>query len=195
MNPSAQAIDSSIAGRRTVISSRVFGVLLFVFVDVMFFSALISSYFVIKRGREVWDIPGTVHLPVAASGFNTGVLFLSGLSLFLAGRALGMRKNIADVRSHLTRAIVLAGFFVIFQFYLGLGLVNAGLTMKSNIFGGCYFLMVGAHGLQVLFGILAMVKFYFSIDKMIDRSALRALQTFWLFVVGVWPVLYVQIYF
>lgn len=190
MNGMEGAIGLRFPRQRTPITSPVFGALLFVFVEVMFFSALISSYFVIKRGREVWDIPGTVHLPTVAAGFNAAILLLSGLYLFLAGRG-----RAANVRGHVLRALLLGSFFLMYQIHLGSELVRAGLTMTSSIFGGCYFLIVGAHGLQVLLGILAMTKLYLDLNKKINLSLLKAVQVFWLFVVASWPILYAQIYF
>lgn len=186
----------SIAARRQpLISNAVFAVLLFVFVEIMFFAALISSFVVIRKGRVVWDIPENIHLPVLAGGFNTLVLLLSGLSLVLAALALKARKDSHIVQGHILRAAVLAGLFAAFQSFWGMKLMHLGLTMKSSIFGACYFLLIGAHGLHVLIGIAAMAFLHFQPQKKIEVSSLRALQIFWLFVVGVWPILYVQLYF
>ena len=186
---------TAVVRRSPLISNAVFAVLLFVFVEIMFFAALISSFVVIRRGRVIWDIPESIHLPVLASGFNTLVLFLSGLSLILAMLALKARKDSNVVHRYILRAAMLAGLFAAFQSFWGLKLMSLGLTMKSSIFGACYFLLVGAHGLHVLIGIAAMVILSFRSQKKIELSSLRALQIFWLFVVGVWPILYVQLYF
>lgn len=179
--------------RAPVISNAVFATLLFVFVEIMFFSALISSFLVIRRGRVIWDIPENVHLPVLAGGFNTLVLLLSGLSLILATGALKGRKDEATARAHLSRAIFLGGLFAAFQCFWCFKLMNLGLTMGSSIFGACYFLLVGAHVVHVLMGVFAMVFLYR--QNGLRLGSLRALQVFWLFIVGVWPVLYAQLYF
>jgi heme/copper-type cytochrome/quinol oxidase subunit 3 len=186
---------TAVARQRPLISSPVFATLLFVFVEIMFFSALVSSLVVIRKGRVVWDIPANIHMPALAGGFNTLVLLLSGLSLVLAATALKARQNPDVVRGHLLRATLLAVLFVAFQAFWGVKLMNLGLTMESSIFGACYFLLIGAHGLHALIGIAAMVLLYFKSQKELKPSSLYALQIFWLFIVGIWPVLYAQLYF
>ena len=143
----------------------------------MFFAALMSSYFVIKRGRPdfVTDI---VPLPVHAAGFNVAVLLFSGVLIF---------------RKQLLQTIIVGTFFLLFQIFLCFKLMNAGLTMNTSIFGGCYYLMVGAHIAHVIFGLIAMMRLY--LDEKIDTHSMRAAQVYWIFVVAVWPVLYAQIYF
>jgi heme/copper-type cytochrome/quinol oxidase subunit 3 len=181
--------------RAPPISNAVFAALLFVFVEIMFFAALISSFVVIRRGRVIWDIPEGIHLPVLAGGFNTLVLLFSGLFIVLATMASKARKDPSVVHGHILRAAVLAGLFIAFQAFWGMKLMHLGLTMESSIFGACYFLLIGAHGLHVLIGIAAMAVLHFQSQKKIELSSLRALQVFWLFVVGIWPVLYAQLYF
>ena len=148
--------------RKTIIPTPVFGMLIFVFVEIMFFSALFSSYFVIRRGREDWIVPGAAHMPVLASGFNTLVLLLSCFFLFLPGR-----RNII-------RAAALGTCFVGYQSYLGAKLVAAGMTMKSSFFGAFFFLIVGAHGLHALFGIAAMTSLLLGARRMIDLNVLKS---------------------
>jgi len=185
----------------TIISSRVIGVLVLIFVEGMFFSALVSSYFVMKKGRDIWNAAGSIHLPVMAAGFNTLVLFASCVSLFLAGRSFKNQQNTKMAASHLLRALILGVFFLTFQAYLTVQLINAGMTITSSVYGGCYHLLVGFHLTQVLLGVFFMGKFYQNLlsDKPKVNSTIRdhfnSLQIFWLFVVGIWPVLYAEIYF
>src|SRR6185437_12604853 len=96
----------------------VFAVLLFLFVDVMFFAAFLSSYYVIKRGRTDW-IPAAIHLPVWPVGFNTAVLLLSGAFMIAASRKT----------SHLVRSLILGVLFLIFQFSSAFRLIHSGLTL------------------------------------------------------------------
>ena len=173
-----------------LISSRVVGVLVLIFVEMMLFSALLSSFFVMKKGREIWDAAGSIHLPVLATGFNTLVLLASGVSLFFAGKALKTHQDIKLASLHLFRAIALSCFFLAFQIYLGVQLINSGLTISSSVFGGCFHLMVGMHLLQALMGTLFMVKLYRNINttNTVDstmKDHFNSLQIFWLFVMGI----------
>lgn len=182
------------------ISSRVVGVLVLVFVETMFFSALISTYFVIKKGRDIWNAAGTIQLPALATGFNTLILLASALFLLLSGRALKKHHDVKAAAAHLFRAIIFGGFFILFQIYLGVQLVQSGLTISSSVFGGCYYLLLGAHLSQAFLGTFFMIRLFSKInsgtqDTSLLRDYLNSLQIFWLFVVGIWPVIYAEIYF
>ena len=191
-------------GNQSVISSRIIGVLVLIFVEIMFFSALLSSFFVMKRGRELWNTAGSIQLPVLATGFNTVVLLSSGLFLFLAGKAL-KNSNGKLAGAHLFRAIALGGFFLAFQSYLGVQMINSGLTISSSVFAGCFHLLIGIHLMQVVLGIFFMIKIFpkinsakFGTDQNADQTLqdqFNSLQVFWLFIMGIWPVIYAEVYF
>ena len=187
--------DSVALRRRQVVPAPVFAVLLFLFVDVMFFTACMSSYYVIKRGRTDW-IPASVHLPVWPATFSTFVLLLSGFFMIAAVRKSSPKKGFAETRSQLGRALILGLLFLAFQLSSAIHMVRSGLAIQSSVFAGCYFMLIGAHALNVLAGVVAIawVLRRLGRDPKVGKSALVALQFFWLFVVGIWPVLYAQIY-
>lgn len=189
------AINRGVKPRRQVaISSQVFGALLFVFVDLMFFSAFYSSYFVIKRGR-VWELPANVQVPQFAAAVAVIPLLVSGLALFLAGRAFVKQKDYVEARRRTLQAIGFAMVFLGLQGHLLFSLFNSGLTMNSGLFGACFFLIVAAHAVHVFVGILTMFKLFSSIGDQLEPASLKAMQVVWLFVVGVWPVFYAEIFF
>jgi heme/copper-type cytochrome/quinol oxidase subunit 3 len=193
---SANLTGTAAAPRRgTGIPNAVFGVVLLLFVELMFFSALFSSYFVIRRGRIEWDIPQTVQLPTLEAGFISIVLVLSVVFLFLAGRDLKQGADkFVQARMNMTRAQVLAALFVVFQGWFAYRLVGAGMTMTNSLFGACFYLIVGAHALHLVAGLLVMTRMSLKIDSSLEVSSLNALQIFWAFLVAVWLVFYVQIY-
>jgi cytochrome c oxidase subunit III len=178
--------------RQLLIPSRVIGTFLLIFVELMFFSALFSAYFVIKKGRS-WELPG--HLPQVAAGFNTAVLVMSGISLIFAQRAFDKHKDFQAYRSHAWRALSLGVLFTAFQIFFSVKLVMGGMTMSSSIFGGCYFLLVGVHLFHVLLGLVLLAKLCRGAFKAIDSSLTASILIYWLFVVAVWPVIYGEIYF
>ncbi len=199
----AGPVSTGAARRGPAIPSAIFGVLLLLFVELMFFSALFSSYFVIRRGRIEWDMPKTVQLPVLEAGFNSLVLVLSVVFLFLAGRALkqgagelaqvGLKTRM-KARMNVTRAQILGALFVAFQAWFAYRLVGAGMTMTNSLFGACFYLIVGAHALQIVAGLLVMTNLSLKIEGGLAVSTFNALQIFWAFLVAVWLVFYVQIY-
>lgn len=168
---------------------------IFVVTEVMFFVALVTAYTVIRSTKGDWVPPADIRLPVLATGFNTLILFLSGVFLFQSGQALsnGQKERSSTL---LLRAMICGICFVSIQGYEWVQLVTEGMTMKSSIFGACFYLLIGSHGLHALGG--AIFLFYAWRLLRQDRLLLeyhRAVQVFWFFIVGVWPVLYGLVYF
>ena len=92
-------------------------------------------------------------------------------------------------------AIAAGAFFVVFQGYEWATLIRDGLTLTSTSHGGFFYLIVGMHALHVT-AALAVFIWIFSLLQKNELTApgLRAMQIYWYFVVGLWPILYWQIY-
>lgn len=179
--------------REPVIPNAVFGMVLFVLVEVMFFAAFISSHMVVKAGTAVWPPPGQPRLPVEQTTFNTSFLVLSGVALFLAGRAF--RKEPARARIPLYAAMGLGTLFVGLQGVEWTRLIGEGLTLTSSTHGGFFYLIVGMHALHALAALAGLGWVAWRLSRgVLTREQLQASQVFWYFVVGVWPFLYWQVY-
>jgi cytochrome c oxidase subunit III len=61
---------------------------LFLVTEIMFFTALIGTYIVLRNGSRHWPTPEQVHLVEALGAFNTFVLIISSLTIVLAHVAL-----------------------------------------------------------------------------------------------------------
>jgi cytochrome c oxidase subunit III len=58
------------------------------------------------------------------------------------------------------------------------------------------FLLIGTHGLHAAAAALALISLYVQLRRgTLKLDHLRAMQIFWYFVVGIWPVLYGLVYF
>ena len=192
MNTSAMDVPT----RRTpLLSNQVFGMTVFVITEVMFFTALLSAYLVIRAGNEGFTVPANIKLPVTTTAFNTFVLLLSGGLLIWAGRVFSKNAHDARVRSLWLKSILEGFFFVGFQGFEWIQLISYGLTLKSSIFGACFYLLIGMHGLHALIGVLAMAYFYATGKDRFSLESFKAMQIFWLFIVAVWPILYFLVYF
>ena len=187
-------ITSSFASpdRSPLLPNKILGMTIFVFTEVMFFTALISAFLVIKGDQGSWEIPFDIRLPVLSTAYNTLILFFSGVLLFLVGRK---QISFSLQKRYLGWSAALGLVFVCFQGYEWAQLISYGLTMSSSIFGALFFLLIGCHGLHVLLGALALLYFYYGSSTAVEMESLRALQIFWFFVVGVWPILYILVYF
>jgi cytochrome c oxidase subunit 3 len=182
------------ARREPVVPSGVLGMLIFVATEIMFFSGLISA-FVIGKSNAVggWPPPGQPRLPVEETAVNTAALLASGVALYVANRAF--RSGSATTRRWLFVSIALGGFFVVFQGAEWVALIREGLTVTSSQLGGFFYLIVGAHALHVVAGFIVLLYTYQRLSHGdLDRFAFWPAQIFWYFVVGVWPILYWQVY-
>jgi len=190
-------ISASNIRKRTnvMIPDHVFGALVFVFVEIMFYSALLSSFVVMRRGRDSWG-QGDFHaLPVSAEGFNGLVLLLSMASVFLALRALSGQP--LQARAHLFRATGLAVLFWGYQLVLGWKLYAGGVTLTSSVFSGCLYLLLGSHLLQAVLGSAWMGKLVIDMGRNKPSTAgnLRGLAVLWCFLFAIWPAIYGVLFF
>mgnify|MGYP001549253523 FL=1 len=180
--------------REPVLPNGVLGMLIFVATEIMFFSGLISA-FVIGKSNAIggWPPPGQPRLPVEETAVNTAALLASGVALYLANRAF--KNDSPNTKRLLGLAIALGGFFVLFQGAEWVALIGEGLTLTSGQLGGFFYLLVGTHALHVLVGFIILLYTYqkLSHDEL-DRFTFWPAQIFWYFVVGVWPILYWQVY-
>ncbi len=183
--------------RPPAVPSVILGTLIFVLTEVMFFSALVSSFMVIRsKVFGDWTPPADIRLPVVATAFNTAVLLTSGVLMYLATRAFARPGGRDQTKKLYLAAMLLGAFFVLFQGYEWVKLIGWGMTMQSGIFGATFFMLVGSHGLHVLGAVVIMAFLYRRLlAGSLKLDEMRAMRIFWLFVVAVWPVLYRLVYF
>jgi cytochrome c oxidase subunit 3 len=182
------------ARREPVLPNGVLGMLIFVATEIMFFSGLISA-FVIGKSNALggWPPPGQPRLPVEETAVNTAALLASGVVLYFANRSF--QKDAPNTKRLLAISIALGGFFVLFQGAEWVLLIREGLTLTSGQLGGFFYLLVGSHAVHVAAGFLILLYTYKKLSRDdLDRFTFWPAQIFWYFVVGVWPILYWQVY-
>ena len=181
---------------KPAISSGVLGMLIFMVTEAMFFAGLISAYMVIRAGLEEWPPWGQPRLPVVATSFNTIVLLASGF-LMAHSRVCFKKGELANGRRWLGISILSGTFFLVFQGYEWVQLLNFGLTLSSSVFGGLFYLLIGAHGFHVMGALAVLIYAWYRLktpENPITPEGLFPFQLLWYFVVCVWPVLYVLVY-
>ena len=181
---------------RTPVSSGVLGMLIFMVTEAMFFAGLVSAYLVIRAGIEEWPPWGQPRLPVVATAFNTVVLLASGF-IMAHSRACFKKKELALGRRWLGISILLGSFFLVFQGYEWIQLLKFGFTLSSSVYGGLFYLLIGAHGLHVMGALTVLIYAWYKIKtpgNHITPEGLFPFQLLWYFVVCVWPVLYLLVY-
>ena len=178
------------------VPNAVLGTMIFVAAEVMFFAALISAHTIARSTAlgGVWPPPSQPRLPVERTAFNTTLLLLSGVLLWLSNRNLDLAPPRA--RRYLEGAIALGIGFVSLQGVEWVGLLREGLTLRSSAMGAFFYLIVGAHALHAVAAITALAWVYVWMRRERQMpAAFAATQVFWYFVVLVWPVIYLRVYF
>lgn len=180
--------------RYRVASDGALGMLIFVLAEVMLFAGLISAFSIIKvQAVGGWPPPNQPRLPIEATAFNTVALLASGALMFLASRAF--RQDPERARAPMLAAMALGAFFVLFQGAEWVMLIGQGLTLTTSTHGSFFYLIVGLHGLHAIAALGAVAWAVLLLQRgALGQSTFSAVQIFWYFVVGVWPVLYWQVY-
>jgi cytochrome c oxidase subunit III len=172
------------------------GVLIFIGSEVMLFAGLISAFLVAHASAPFWPPPNQPRLPVTATGFNTGLLVLSGLTMLAVVRFL-RRHDRRRATLWMTVTAVLGAVFLAIQGTEWTRLIRFGLTMTSSLYGGMFYLIVGAHALHL---VIALVVLSFVTARLWrgcyerDFRGVVACSAYWSFVVILWPVIYALVY-
>ena len=176
------------------VPSAVLGVSLFVFSEAMLFAGLISAFSITRASSLLgWPPPGQPRLPAEATALNTLALLVSGVVLYLAGRAHARERRTAA--TPMLVALSLAAFFVLFQGYEWVQLLGEGLTLTSSQHGSFFYLIIGIHALHCIAAIAALAWIYRRLTHgLLAASTFQAVRVFWYFVVGLWPLLYWRVY-
>ncbi|MDP6931121.1 MAG: heme-copper oxidase subunit III [Planctomycetota bacterium] len=192
-HPGQPAHDS---GHPRRFGNAVVGTSVFIFTEVMFFCGLVSAYLVLRSHTE-WPPADQPRLPVMVTGINTVVLLASAVSVWGVPGAL--RSDRPDIAKQWLLTTILMGVtFLAIQGYEWTRLIGFGLTTNSSLYGAMFYIVIGAHAAHVVGGI-AMLSL---VRRKMTRGAYSAsnldgvvaMRLFWLFVVGVWPILYVMVY-
>src|SRR5579883_1595958 len=123
--------------------------------DCMFFGSLIASY-IVYRGKwqgvptpnDVFDIPYT-----SVSAF---VLLMSSLAMVLALAAI-QRGDIRRMRVWLSTTALLGAVFISGQIYEFTSFIERGMTIKTNVTSGAFYVLTGFHGVHVTIGIIMLL--------------------------------------
>jgi heme/copper-type cytochrome/quinol oxidase subunit 3 len=183
-----------------VIRNGALGMILFIATEMMFFGGLISG-FVVNAADNIgaWPPKWQPRLPVYETAFNTFLLLVSAVTMFLAVKAAKTKDpSNKKVSLYLKLTMLLGAGFVIFQGVEWTQLIHAGMTTSSSLFGAFFYTIVGAHGLHAVGGLLYLiyvsVKILRASDWEFKTGYLTTISLFWYFVALLWPVLYTLVY-
>jgi heme/copper-type cytochrome/quinol oxidase subunit 3 len=171
--------------------------LMFLAFETMFFGGLVGAFLVFRLASPSWPPPGEPYLPIAVTWVNTGVLLWSGLTMRRAHRAIREGSRARLIRG-LGLTAILGTVFLAVQGSEWVRLVRFGLTLRSGTYGATFYTLIGCHGLHVLGAVVWLLlvlllagRGRFSAER---HVAVQLCTIYWMFVVGLWLVLFPLVY-
>jgi len=195
------------------------GMWIFLASEVMFFTALIGSYVILRFGAPgEWARPGVV-LNVPVTAFNTFLLICSSVSMVKAFAAIA-DGNQKMLKVWLLLTIIGGAMFVSIQAYEYTHLVERGFLPSGvrdgselaalvangtlpqatmGLYGSTFYIMTGFHGFHVTCGVIAMTYLFFTkaLRGKYTQQDYRGIETvglYWHFVDLVWIILFTIVY-
>ena len=187
---------ATIESTDTGIPSGKLGMWLFLVSEVMFFTALIAAYVVLRMGHPAW--PGSDgHLSIPLGTINTFVLICSSTTIVLA-MAAAEAGSLGPARRWLLTTVLLGGVFLVIKSIEYSAKFSHHIFPSTNVFWSCYFTMTGLHALHVIVGMILnlwILRLTFSASVWSRRSHLLELGgLYWHFVDIVWIFLFPLLY-
>ena len=164
--------------------------------ECLLFGALISTYILYRHKavhgatpKQLYDIPFT-----SVSSF---VLLMSSLSMVLALAAI-QRNDSRRLRVWLGATAMLGSVFIAGQVYEFTSFIRRGMTLKTNVTSGAFFVLTGFHGVHVTIGIIMLLSLVnLSIRGKIPQSKSEIVEIaglYWHFVDIVWVIIFTVVY-
>ncbi|MBI4790848.1 MAG: heme-copper oxidase subunit III [Chloroflexi bacterium] len=178
------------------VDNRKLGMWTFLGSEVMFFSALIVTYLVM-RGRSTGGPLPTEMLDVPLTAVNTFVLLVSSLTMVTALAAI-QKANPRGMRLWLIATAVLGLVFLSGQAYEFNKMFREGLSLSTNLFGATFFTLTGFHGMHVLVGVIwigfVLARAFKGGITPTNHLAVELAGLYWHFVDIVWIIIFTLVY-
>jgi cytochrome c oxidase subunit 3/cytochrome o ubiquinol oxidase subunit 3 len=173
------------------------GMWVFLVSEVMFFTALIGSYIILRWGTNAeWPEPRTV-LAIPITALNTFILICSSVSMVKA-YAAATKDDQAGLKRWLLLTVLGGATFVSVQAFEYHHLIEKGFLPSSGLFGASFYTMTGFHGFHVSCGVLSMI--WVTIRAFRGKYAggkfhgIETIGLYWHFVDLVWIILFTIVY-
>jgi len=164
--------------------------------ECMLFGSLIIVYLVYRGKSLVGPYPADL-LNIPFITVTTFVLLMSSLMMVLALSAV-QRGDMKWGKIWLFMTALLGMVFLGGQVYEFSHFVHEGLTLRTNLFGGSFFLLTGTHGAHVAVGVIWLMSLVFMAQRgqltQANAETVEIAGLYWHFVDVVWIVLFTLIY-
>jgi cytochrome c oxidase subunit 3 len=174
-------------------STILFGTILFLASELLFFGGLFAAYFSLRAETDPWP-PPDVELSVGLVSAATALLVASSVTMQAALRA-GERRQPQAMRRWILASMALGLAFLAIQ---GWDYAHLPFEVSSHAYGTMFFAMTGFHGLHVAVGIVLMAVVLMRMAQGAyrdgDLEGAHAIGYYWHFVDVVWLALFSTIY-
>nr|WFD61200.1 cytochrome c oxidase subunit III [Carrikerella sp.] len=194
--------ESTFQGSHTniVTTGLRWGMILFIISEILFFFSFFWTFYHSSLSPSI-EI-GSVWPPIGISTFNalqvpllnTTVLLTSGITITWSHHSL-IENNLTQTMQSLILTIILGIYFTLIQLY---EYMEAPFTISDSVFGSCFFVATGFHGIHVVIGTSFLITCTMRISSLHLSSThhfgFEAAAWYWHFVDVVWLFLYISIY-
>jgi len=173
------------------------GMWMFLLSEVMFFTALIGSYLILRFSKpDAWAAPGQVlNIPVTA--VNTFILICSSVTMVKA-YAAAADGNQKGLKLWLVATVLIGATFVGVQVYEYIHLIEKHFTPSAGLYGSTFYTMTGFHGFHVSMGVICMMfvtmRAFQGKYTQADHRGVEVIGLYWHFVDLVWILLFTIVY-
>ncbi|NNG15099.1 MAG: heme-copper oxidase subunit III [Gemmatimonadales bacterium] len=173
------------------------GMWVFLGSEVMFFTALIGSYIILRFAHpEAWQAPGEV-LAIPITAVNTFLLICSSVTMVKAFAA-AQDGNQKALPLWLLATVIIGATFVGIQAYEYSELIHHGFVPSEGLYGSTFYIMTGFHGFHVSMGVLCLIfvtwKAFRGKYTVADHRGVEVVGLYWHFVDLVWIILFTIVY-
>ena len=193
------------------------GMWVFLGSEVMFFTALIGSYVILRFATPSHFAEPGVILNVPVTAVNTFLLICSSVTMVKAFAAI-QQGNQQQLRLYLLATVVIGASFVGVQVYeyrellhhgfhpsgylpgseLAISAGTEGHPVSVGVYASSFYTMTGFHGFHVSMGVLCMiwvtVKAFRGGYTQEDHRGVEVIGLYWHFVDLVWIILFTIVY-
>jgi cytochrome c oxidase subunit 3/cytochrome o ubiquinol oxidase subunit 3 len=164
--------------------------------ECLLFGALISTYILYRHKSVSGPTPHSLY-DIPFTSVSSFVLLMSSLSMALAVAAI-QRGDHRRLRVWLSTTALLGSVFIGGQIYEFTTFIRRGMTIKTNVTSGAFFVLTGFHGVHVTIGIIMLLSLVsLSIRGKIPQAKAEVVEIaglYWHFVDIVWIIIFTVVY-
>jgi heme/copper-type cytochrome/quinol oxidase subunit 3 len=164
--------------------------------ECLLFGALISTYLLYRHKSVSGPTPHSLY-DIPFTSVSSFVLLMSSLSMALGVAAI-QRGDHRRLRVWLSTTALLGSVFIGGQIYEFTTFIRRGMTIKTNVTSGAFFVLTGFHGVHVTLGIIMLLSLVsLSIRGKIPQAKAEVIEIaglYWHFVDIVWIIIFTVVY-